>query len=120
MIIRFDKENSWVNHRDHINTGKIVLYASYPYARDLSFFPEHFNNPKAKSHICTEFLITDTYNHPDNVYIDMTHTLQERINAHACHKSQYSTEDAEDSADFFTANWSKGKNFEIFRHLVID
>lgn len=120
MVIRFNKENSWINHRDHINTGKVTLYASYPYSRDISFFPEHFNNPKAKSHICNEFLITDTYNHEDNIFIDIKDTLQNRIDAHACHKSQYSLEDAKDSADFFTANWEKGHNFEIFRHLIID
>lgn len=120
MIIRFDKKNSWINHRDHINTGKIALYASYPYARDLSFFPEHFANSNAKSHICTRFLITDTYNHPDNVFIDISKYQKNRTEAIASHSSQYSQEDAEDSTEFFTSNWEAGKNFECFRYLQVD
>jgi LmbE family N-acetylglucosaminyl deacetylase len=120
MIIRFSSDASWINHRDHINTGKIAMYASYPYARDISFFTEHFKNPNAKSHICSEFLFTDFYNTEDNVYIDVKNTLMTRIKAHACHKSQYTTEQAKDSAEFFTGGWENGKNFETFKHVVVD
>lgn len=122
MIIRFDKDVNWMNHRDHMNTGKAVLYGSYPYARDISFFPEHFNDTNACSHICTKFLLTDYYNHEDNVLIDVTDSVETRVKAHACHSSQYSMEDAQDSADFFTVRtkYPEGKRFETFRYVLVD
>src|SRR5260221_5884657 len=46
VIIRISKGVNWINHRDHVNTGKVVTYAAYPFSRDLSFFPEHFDDPK--------------------------------------------------------------------------
>ena len=49
IIVRFDKDVNWFNHRDHRHTGQIVIDASYPYTRDILFFPEHFQDPSAKS-----------------------------------------------------------------------
>ncbi len=121
MIIRFEKDVNWINHRDHINTGKATIYGSYPYARDVSFFKEHFADSCAQSHICTKFLLTDFYDHEDNVFIDVTDTIATRINAHACHSSQYSKEDAQDSADFFTQKPEYGeKRYETFRFVLVD
>lgn len=100
MIIRFDKDVNWINHRDHQTTGKVAIYAAYPYARDLLFFPEHFNNPKTSSHAVTEFLLVDFYNHPDLVCVDMTDYIETRVKAHASHSSQYTVEHAQESADF--------------------
>jgi len=122
MIIRFDKDQNWMNHRDHLNTGKAVLFGSYPYARDISFFPEHFKDENVKSHSCVKFLLTDYYNHEDNVLIDVTDTIETRVKAHACHRSQYSQEDAQNSADFFTLNqkYPEEKRFEKFRYVLAD
>ena len=122
MVIRFAKDENWINHTDHINTAKAVLNGSYPFARDISFFPEHFQNKAAKSHTCSEFLLTDFYNHQDNVYIDVTKYIETRVNAHAKHSSQYSLDDARDSADFFTKSplYPKGIQFEKFRHVIAD
>lgn len=121
-IIRFDQDNSWLNHRDHRHTGSIVLDAAYPYARDLLFYPQHFQEAGAKSWACSEFLLVDSYQHPDNVYVEMTEFQSQRITAHSQHRSQYSPEAAQESADFFTAQWDPQgqKNFEIFRHLIVD
>jgi LmbE family N-acetylglucosaminyl deacetylase len=122
MIIRFSGNVNWINHWDHINTGKAVLNASYPYSRDISFFPEHFKNMDIKSHICTNFLLTDYYNHADSVFIDVTNFIEKRIKAHACHISQYNLKDAQDSADFFTksSQYPQGKRFETFRYVLVD
>ena len=122
MVIRFDKDVNWLNHRDHLNTGRAVLFASYPYSRDISFFPEHFKDSSAKSHICNKFLLTDFYEDKDNVLIKVTDSLNTRIKAHACHSSQYSLEDATDSADFFTKkeNYENGERYEKFKYVVVD
>jgi LmbE family N-acetylglucosaminyl deacetylase len=121
-IIRFDDNNSWFNHRDHLNTGISAIDGSYPYSRDLLFFPEHYQNPSAKSWACTKFLIVDSYNHPDSVFIDVTNFISQRVEAHSQHKSQYSVAAAQESADFFTKKWDPTgqKNYETFRYLIVD
>lgn len=122
QIVRWNAEESWVNHRDHRTTGQITIDAAYPYSRDLLFFPKHFENPAAASWSCTEYLIVDSYNHPDSIFIDVTEHVATRIEAHAKHSSQYSPSAAKDSADFFTKKWDPdGKlNFETFRYVIAD
>ena len=119
-VIRFDAENSWFNHRDHRVTGQLTLDAAYPYSRDILFFPEHFQDPTAKSWSCTEFLIVDSYSHIDSVFIDVTDHLDKRVAAHSQHQSQYTVDAAQESADFFTKQWDKEKNYETFRHVIAD
>lgn len=122
LIIRWDEDENWFNHRDHRHTGQTVIDASYPGARDVLFYPEHFKNPSAKSWSCTQFLFVDSYGHQDSVFIDMTDFVEKRITAHAMHSSQYSKKGAQESADFFTQKWDPtGKrNFETFRYVVAD
>lgn len=121
-IIRFDKDSNWVNHRDHLNTGLVTIDASYPYSRDLLFFPEHFQDPLAKSWNCSEFLFVDSYDHQDSIFVDVTDNLPIRIAAHALHSSQYSMEQAVESAEFFTGKWDKSgtKKYETFRYCIAD
>lgn len=122
LIIRFGKGINWFNHRDHRNTGSIVIDASYPFARDILFYSEQFEDPKVKSWSCTQFLLVDSYGHEDAVFIDITDHVARRVAAHAKHKSQYSEADAQESADFFTKNWDETglKNFETFRFVNAD
>lgn len=122
LIIRFAKDVNWINHRDHRNTGTIAIDASYPYARDILFYPEHFKDPKVKSWICTQFLLVDSYRHEDSVFVEVTDQIFKRVEAHAKHKSQYTKEDAQDSADFFTKDWDPEgkKRFETFREVIVD
>lgn len=119
IIIRFAKDINWVNHRDHRNTGKSAIDAAYPYSRDLLFFPDQLENGLT-SHICTEFLLVDYYDHPDVVAFDVTDFIQTRVTAHAKHSSQYSQEDAQGSADFFTKFDGQDKRYERFRYVVAD
>lgn len=122
MIIHFDKDVNWFNHHDHRNTGSIAIDASYPYARDILFYPQHFQKPAVKSWTCIQFLFVDHYGHEDSVFIDVTKYIDKRVEAHSQHKSQYSKEDAQDSADFFTKKWDPQgqKNYETFRYVIAD
>jgi len=120
VFIRFSQEDSWVNHRDHRNTGKSAIDAAYPYSRDLLFFPKHFDHKKYKSHTTTEFLLVDYYDHVDNVFIDVTNYLDKRNNALAQHSSQYSLEDAVDATDYFTKFEGTKNRFEKFRYVLTD
>ena len=119
IIIRFAKDINWVNHRDHLNTGKITINAAYPYSRDLLFFPEQFKEKDITSWTVTEFLLVDYYKHPDMVHIEMTDFAETRSQAHAAHISQYSLKDAKNSTDFFTKHPS-GKRLERFRYIIAD
>ncbi|MCL4339352.1 PIG-L family deacetylase [Patescibacteria group bacterium] len=120
-IVRFDKDINWVNHRDHRHTGRIALDAAYPYSRDTLFFPEQLENNHLSSHICTEFLFTDYYSHPDLVYIDVTDFIEYRTKALASHSSQYSLDHAKESTDFFTKLPQYGeKRYDRFRYVVAD
>lgn len=121
MIIRFDKDVNWVNHRDHRHTGRIAVDAAYPYARDTLFFPEQFKNGKLQSHATTEFLFTDVYDHPDLIYIDVTDFIDYRTKALAAHSSQYSLKHAQESTDFFTKLPQYGsRRFDRFRCVIAD
>lgn len=121
MIIRFDKNINWVNHRDHRNTARVTIDAAYPYSRDLLFFPEQFKEAGVKSHSCREFLLCDYYNHPDLVYIDVTDYVILRSKALAQHSSQYSLKKAEESSDFFTKLPAYGKRrYDRFRYVIAD
>ena len=119
VVIKHSSGESWINHRDHRNTGLSTIDATYPYARDLLFYPEHFNDPKAKSHTVTEYLLVDYYNHPDQIAIEITDFVETRVKALACHSSQYSQQAAQDSTDFFTLE-PDGKCYEKFRHVKVD
>lgn len=119
VIIRFDKDINWVNHRDHRNTGISTIDAAYPYSRDLLFFPEHFRDKKAKSHVVSEFLLVDYYDHPDLVSININDYHHTRSIALACHSSQYTLKGSQETTDFFTLK-PDGSRFETFRYVVAD
>lgn len=118
ILIRDLAGDGYVNHRDHRNTGSIVVDAAYPYSRDILFFPEQIQKG-LESHTVTEFLFVDSWGHPDTVKIDITNQTENRIKAIASHKSQYSMKKAQDSTDFF-AKEEEGKRFEQFRYVQID
>lgn len=119
-IIKFDSDNSWVNHTDHRYTGQATIDAAYPFSRDILFFPEHFKNKSLKSHSALKFLLVDYYNHEDTIAIDITTFKDVRTKAISCHSSQYDLEAAEISTSFFTKLDSSGKNYERFRYVEID
>jgi LmbE family N-acetylglucosaminyl deacetylase len=120
MIIRFDDDDHWVNHRDHLNTAKAAINAAYPYSRDLLFFSKQFKEKGVTSHTVIEFLLGDYYNHPETIYIQVSEEQAEiRSRAQAAHKSQYTLEQAKSSTDFFTKHPS-GKRFERFRYVKAD
>ncbi len=119
-IIHFAKGENWINHRDHMNTGKAVLYAAYPYSRDTLFFPEHFKDKNLSPHTVNEFLIVDSYNHMDEVLIDVTDYCEIKNKAIACHSSQYSLDKAQETTDYLTTIPGTKRRFERFRYVVAD
>ena len=119
VFIRFNKNENWINHRDHRNTGLSVMDAAYPYSRDILFFPEHFSDEKLQSHTTVEYLLVDYYDHQDQIYIDITETLDAKVKALEQHSSQYSKEHAKSLSEYITKVES-GRRYEMFRYVLAD
>ena len=73
------------NHRDHRNAGQATFDACYPYARDHLHFPEQLADG-LETHKVLEIYTTMTEN-PD-IIIDISDSVQYKINALKEHKSQ--------------------------------
>ena len=116
-IVGFSKEVSHVNHRDHRNTGQSTIDAVYPYSRDILFFPEQLKD--AVSHSTHELLLTDSYNHPDEIFINITAYYSKRVEALRQHASQFAGDLAKDLSDMYTHSNSAEGNWERFRHVVL-
>lgn len=119
VIIRWDEETNWINHRDHRNTAKSVVDASYPYSRDRLFFPQHFVEG-LDSHSVSEFLFVDYYDHPDTKAIDVSGFVQTKIDALKAHDSQYGHGIAEEAVEFMTKIDDSDKRYERFRYAKAD
>jgi LmbE family N-acetylglucosaminyl deacetylase len=117
-IIRFNNNNSWVNHRDHLNTGLCAIDAVYPYSRDTLFFPEQLSS--VGTHICTKLLFVDYYNHQDTISIDITEFEETRTKSISLHKSQYSFQSAKGTTNFFTNLDTSNRKYERFRRVFVD
>ena len=117
-LIRDEDGGYYVNHRDHRHTAEVTIDAAYPYSRDLLFYPEHIKDGLS-GHSCSEFLFVDSWGHQDSIYIDITDFAETRTKAIACHKSQYSIENAQGSTDFFAPEID-GKRHEQFRYVKAD
>lgn len=120
VVIRFAKDENWINHRDHMNCGKIATYGVYPYSRDLNFFPEHLAEEGVASHTVSELMYVDYYGHSDEVFIDITDHVQTKKDALAAHKSQFTQERADSMVDYFTSGLEEGRNYERFRYVIAD
>lgn len=120
VIIRHGKDDDWINHRDHRNTGQNVLDAAYPYSRDLLFFPEHFEDPNATSCDVVEYLIVDSYDHADEVFINIDDVFETKLEALTAHQSQFSPERARDTLEFMAAVDGEAGKWERFRYVLAD
>ncbi|MBU0570229.1 PIG-L family deacetylase [Patescibacteria group bacterium] len=80
-------KGSFINHRDHRNTGLATLDAVYPFSRDRSFFKNQLKNG-LEPHSVFEIFLTE--NLDVNTRIDITDVIESKKKALLCHKSQFS------------------------------
>ena len=118
VVIKDDFGEFYLNHRDHRNTAISAVDAAYPYSRDNLFFPKQIEEGLSP-HIVKEFLFADFWGDPDLVYFDITNFFDQKINAIASHKSQYSEEKAKGAADYFAPE-KEGRRYEQFRYIKAD
>ena len=83
FVFRLDRAG--IMHRDHRETGEAVFDAVYPAAGNASFFPELLKK-NSKPHSVQELWFWGSLK--PNLVIDISKTIQQKIQALACHTSQ--------------------------------
>jgi LmbE family N-acetylglucosaminyl deacetylase len=76
-----------VNHKDHRTVGEATLDAMYPFARGRLTYPEQLSDEELTPHAAKGAFLWDTDS--PNHYEDITDFLDKRIEAVACHKTQF-------------------------------
>ena len=79
--------NLFASHRDHRVTGGVVLDCVYPLARDHMAFPELL--PEHEPHRVREIYITKWQEEDHQVAVDISETMDLKLEAIACHQSQF-------------------------------
>jgi LmbE family N-acetylglucosaminyl deacetylase len=77
--------DSYYNHRDHRVTGWTTLDAVAPAAGNPHYFPEHIGDGLAVHHVRAVYLSGTL---EPNCWIDISATLERKIDALFCHASQ--------------------------------
>lgn len=119
IIIRFDKNANWVNHRDHRLTASLAIDAAYPYSRDTAFFPKQLSDA-SEYRPTTIFLLADYYNHPDLVYVEITDFVDIKTKAWSCHETAYTHDAVISALDYLDKDGESGRYYETFRHVIAD
>jgi LmbE family N-acetylglucosaminyl deacetylase len=91
LLITHDPVNPYppyTAHRDHRTTGRVVLDAAYPDARDWHYFPEQISFEGLRPHITPNVWLMATT--APTLYVDVSPTLALKIDARLAHHSQTS------------------------------
>lgn len=85
-------DTNYINHPDHRAAGEAAIYAVFPSAETRPIFPELLSEG-FEPHKVQELWLTLTL-HPDT-FVDITQTIERKIEALLCHRSQVGPEAAE-------------------------
>lgn len=86
-VLTPDPYRRYIWHRDHRVTGRVVLDAVFPYARDRLSYPEH-EAEGLKPHKVREVYLWGS--EEADTFIDISQTFDRKIAALRCHRSQIS------------------------------
>lgn len=81
----YDVDRGYINHPDHRTAGQIVIESVFPFARNSRTFPELLKEG-LESHKVSDVLMT-TFGKA-NYFVDISGTIETKLKALACHKSQ--------------------------------
>jgi LmbE family N-acetylglucosaminyl deacetylase len=99
--------DGYVNHPDHRAAGEAAIYAVFPSAVSRPIFPELLDEG-LEPHQVKELYLTLTLN--PNTYVDVTDTMDRKIKALLCHRSQVGEE---------AADWMRGRNAEMGKQIGV-
>lgn len=85
IVLTIEPNRPYIRHRDHSVTGRVVLDAVFPYARDHAAYPEHLA-AGIEPHKVEEVWLFRAEN-PDE-FVDVTDYFETRQNALHSHLSQ--------------------------------
>ncbi len=87
IVITADPYRRYIWHRDHRITGRVVLDAVFPYARDVWSYPD-FMEKGLRPHKVKEVWLWAPEDKDINYRSDITETFNLKVKALKCHKSQ--------------------------------
>ncbi len=87
LVITSDPYRRYLWHRDHRITGRVVLDAVFPYARDVWAYPELIKE-NLLPHKVKQVWMWASEDSDINFRSDITETFELKIKALRCHKSQ--------------------------------
>jgi LmbE family N-acetylglucosaminyl deacetylase len=87
IVITADPYRRYVWHRDHRITGRVVLDAVFPYARDVWAYPDLMEKG-IRPHKVKEVWLWAPEDQDINYRSDITDTFELKVRALKCHKSQ--------------------------------
>jgi LmbE family N-acetylglucosaminyl deacetylase len=112
-----DPHRRYISHRDHRITGRVVLDAVYPFARDALSYPDLLEEG-LEPHKVREVLLWESDD--INYRSDITATFDRKAAALRCHASQMAgiahavgTSDLEGWLRPLCASWAEGEDFEL-------
>ncbi|MFC1963942.1 PIG-L deacetylase family protein [Chloroflexota bacterium] len=103
-VITGDPYRRYIWHRDHRITGRTVLDAVFPYARDILAYPDLLQEGLSP-HKVKEVLLWATED--PNYYVDITDTFSLKMAALGCHKSQVGEKISPEMESFL---WERAQN----------
>lgn len=87
IVITADPYRRYIWHRDHRITGRVVLDAVFPYARDVWAYPDLIRKG-IRPHKVKEVWLWAPEDQDINYRSDITDTFDMKLRALKCHKSQ--------------------------------
>ncbi len=114
-------ENFYVNHPDHRAVGEAALYAVFPSAGTRPIFPDLLVEGYEPHDVRDLYLMLS--NQPD-VFVDITDTIDLKVEALLCHESQVGPEVEEEirrygAEDGKLAGYAYGESFRVM-HIKSD
>ncbi len=110
-VVTVDPYRRYLDHRDHRITARVTLDAIFPYAGDIHSYPDLLEQG-LQPHRVKEALFCGTGD--PNYYINITDTIDVKIAALRCHKSQVGDRP---EIDEWMRRWAKmsaeGQDYEL-------
>jgi LmbE family N-acetylglucosaminyl deacetylase len=92
LLLTIEPNRPYIRHRDHSITGRVVLDAVFPYARDHVAYPEHLAEGIEPHKVPEVWLFRPEQ---PNIHVDVTDYFETRQNALHSHVSQVGERNAE-------------------------
>jgi LmbE family N-acetylglucosaminyl deacetylase len=115
LIITSDPYRKYIWHRDHRITGRVVLDAVFPYARDIWAYPDLYCEGLLP-HKVKEVWTWASEPEDINLRLDISMTFETKLKALKCHKSQIKENFSQEMEKWLCTRaqeMAKGENFKL-------